>query len=175
MEKSASDRRLRVHFIHGLESSPQGEKARFFAEHFDATTPSMDTRDLEGAIRTQALAIQSAIDAGRGPDVVVGSSFGGAIAVALLARGLWRGPTLLLAQAAQKLGVIDPLPAGVHVTLVHGVDDAIVPIEDSRALARTGTLGLVTLEEVADEHRLSSLVSSGRLASLVRELHARAR
>ena len=44
------DRPLRVHFIHGLESSPQGEKARFFAAHFDAVTPSMDTRDLEGAI-----------------------------------------------------------------------------------------------------------------------------
>jgi predicted esterase len=106
--------------------------------------------------------------------VVVGSSFGGAIAVALLARGLWRGPTLLLAQAAQKLGVVDPLPEGVHVTLVHGVHDAIVPIEDSRALSRTGTLGLVALEEVDDEHRLSSLVASGRLAELVRELHARA-
>jgi pimeloyl-ACP methyl ester carboxylesterase len=143
------DRPLRVHFIHGLESSPQGEKARFFAAHFDAVTPSMDTRDLEGAIRTQALAIRTAIEAGRGPDVVVGSSFGGAIAVALLARGLWRGPTLLLAQAAQKLGVVDPL-------------------------TRTGTLGLVTLEEVDDEHRLSSLVASGRLAELVRELHARA-
>lgn len=168
------DRPLRVHFIHGLESSPQGEKACFFAAHFDAVTPSMDTRDLEGAIRTQAVAIRAATEAGRGPDVVVGSSFGGAIAVALLARGLWRGPTLLLAQAAQKLGVVDPLPEGVHVSLVHGVHDAIVPIEDSRALSRTGTLGLVTLEEVDDEHRLSSLVASGRLAELVRELHARA-
>ncbi len=166
---------LRVHFIHGLESNPQGSKALFFAEHFDATTPAMDTRDLEGAIRTQAVAIRAAIDAGRGPHVVVGSSFGGAIAVALLARGLWRGPTLLLAQAAQKLGVIDPLPDGVHVTLVHGTDDAIVPIEDSRALAQTGTPGLVVFEEVADEHRLATLVDSGRLADLVRELHARSR
>ncbi|MBN8611019.1 MAG: hypothetical protein J0L92_10570 [Deltaproteobacteria bacterium] len=165
---------LRVHFIHGLESNPQGSKALFLAKHFDATTPSMDTRDLEGAIRTQALAIRTAVERGHGPDVVIGSSFGGAIAVALLARGLWRGPTLLLAQAAQKLGVIDPLPEGVHVTLVHGVGDTIVPIEDSRALAQTGTRGLVVLEEVDDEHRLATLVDSGRLAELVRDLHARA-
>ena len=168
------DRPLRVHFIHGLESNPQGSKALFFAAHFDATTPSMDTRDLEGAIATQAAALHTAIAAGRGPDVLVGSSFGGAIAVALLARNLWRGPTLLLAQAADKLGIHDPLPEGVPVTLVHGVHDTIVPVEDSRALARTGSPELVVLEEVDDEHRLATLVDSGRLAELVRALHARA-
>jgi predicted esterase len=168
-----SERRLRVHFIHGLESHPQGSKARFLAEHFDATTPSMNTRDLAGAIETQAMALRAASDAGRGPDVLIGSSFGGAIAVALLARGIWRGPTLLLAQAAAKVGIHDPLPEGVAITIVHGLRDEVVPIEDSRLLARTGTAGLVLLEEVDDEHRLASLVESGRLAELVRELHAR--
>ena len=39
--------RIRVQFVHGLESSPQGNKARLFAEHFDARTPSMDTKDYE--------------------------------------------------------------------------------------------------------------------------------
>lgn len=189
---------LRVHFIHGLESSPHGEKARYLAARFDARTPHMDTSDLEGAIETQRASI-----AARRPDVLVGSSFGGAVAVALLARGHWRGPTLLLAQAAAKLGIHDPLPDGVPITLVHGAHDAIVPIEDSRALAKTGTPGLVVLEELDDEHRLSSLVSpdAGRrdgsaastnaslgafrsaprtaavpsLAELVTELHARSR
>ncbi len=165
---------LRVHFIHGMESSPQGDKARFFAAHFDATTPAMDTSDLEGSIATQAAALAAAAREGRSPHVLVGSSFGGAIAVALLARGLHRGPTLLLAQAADKLGVHDPLPEGVAVTLVHGIHDDVVPIEDSRVLARTGTPGLVELVEVDDGHRLKALVDSGRLAELVRELHARA-
>jgi len=160
---------MRVHFIHGLESSPHGEKARYLAAHFEARTPHMNTGDLAGAIEIQ----RASIAAWR-PDVVVGSSFGGAIAVALLGRGHWRGPTLLLAQAAAKLGVHDPLPPGVPVTIVHGVQDAIVPLEDSRVLAKTGTPGLVELIEVDDEHRLSTLVSSGRLAELVRALHARA-
>lgn len=35
------------------------------------------------------------------PDVVIGSSFGGAMAQLLLARGQWAGPTLLLAPAGQ--------------------------------------------------------------------------
>ena len=187
---------MKVHFIHGLESSPLGEKARYLAANFDTRTPHMDTSDLEGAMEIQ----RASIAAWR-PDVVVGSSFGGAIAVALLGRGHWRGPTLLLARAAAKLGIHHPLPAGVPVTIVHGVHDAIVPIEDSRALAKTGTPGLVELLEVDDEHRLSRLVSpdagrregggadaslgafrsSGRsvsvpsLEELVRELYARAR
>jgi predicted esterase len=159
---------LRVQFIHGLESSPQGTKARFLASRFDATAPSMDTSDLSGAIETQARAL-----AAFGPEVVVGSSFGGAITVALLARGLWRGPTVLLAPAAAKLGVVAPLPEGVPIIVVHGLRDTVVPIEDSRALAETGTPGLVTLLEVDDEHRLQGLVDSGRLADLVLEVAAR--
>ena len=34
---------VRVHFIHGLEGSPNGSKARLLARHFDAVTPAMDT------------------------------------------------------------------------------------------------------------------------------------
>ena len=86
---------MRVQFIHGLEGSPQGSKARVLAEHFDAITPAMDTKDFAGCVATQAEVIGSFR-----PDVLVGSSFGGAVAVALLMRGDWRGPTLLLAQAA---------------------------------------------------------------------------
>jgi predicted esterase len=157
-----SEPRLRVHFIHGLESSPQGLKARFFAERFDAVTPAMDTSDYAGAVATQAAAL-----AARPPDVLVGSSFGGAIAVDLLERGAWHGPTLLLAPAAHKLGRVQHLAAGVPVLVVHGTHDDVVPIEDSRALARTGTPSLVRLLEVDDGHRLETLVETGRLAELV--------
>ena len=161
--------RLRVHFIHGLEGSPQGAKARFLQAHFDTVAPAMDTRDLAGAIETQVAALAEIR-----PDVVVGSSFGGAIAVALLGRGIWRGPTVLLAPAAAKLGVDNALPPGVAVTIVHGVDDDIVPLADSRALVATGSAALVRLVEVPDGHRLQSLLDSGSLADFVREVKARA-
>jgi len=159
----------RVLFIHGQESGPQGTKARLLAEHFDALTPAMDTQDFEGCVRQ----IGSAI-AEFQPEVVVGSSFGGAVAVALLQRGLWHGPTLLLAQAAAELGVALRLPEDALVWIVHGTRDELVPIASSLVLARSGSPERVRLLEVNDDHRLSATVASGRLVALVRGLARRA-
>jgi alpha/beta superfamily hydrolase len=164
-DRHSNQRNLRVQFIHGLEGSPQGAKAQAFAAHFTALTPAMDTRDFEACVALHAAAI-----ADFRPDVLVGSSFGGAVAVALLQRGVWRGPTLLLAQAAQHFGLAPQLPEGVCVWLVHGSGDDVVDIADSRALARSGTPGLVRLIEVDDDHSLHRMVDSGRLVELVRQL-----
>jgi hypothetical protein len=161
---------MRVLFVHGQESGPQGTKARLLAEHFEARTPQMDTQRFEGCVRQIAQAI-----AEFAPEVVVGSSFGGAVAVALLQRGLWRGPTLLLAPAPAALGVEPRLPAGVPVWIVHGTRDDVVPPAASLILSRSGSPELVRLFEVNDDHRLSATVASGRLVALVRELERVAR
>ena len=90
----------------------------------------------------------------------------------LLRRGLWRGPTLLLAQAAVRM-LDDPrLPEGVAVWLVHGTRDELIDVEESRALARSGTPGLVRLFEVDDDHPLRACVADGRLIDWVRDLAA---
>jgi pimeloyl-ACP methyl ester carboxylesterase len=156
---------IRVQFAHGLESSAHGTKARILAEHFDAITPEMDTADFEGCVAVHAAALR-----GFRPEVLVGSSFGGAVAVELLVRGLWRGPTLLLAQAAVRRGGEARLPEGVAVWLVHGLRDETIDPEDSRRLAATGTPHRVRLIEVDDDHRLSHSVARGRLVEWVRNL-----
>lgn len=155
----------RVQFIHGLEGSPQGAKARLFGQHFTTSTPAMNTKDFPSCI-----AVQEAEIAAFQPDVLIGSSFGGAVAVELLHRGSWTGPTLLLAQAAFRIGTRTSLPEGSVVWIVHGTNDEVVDIDDSRQLARTGTQKLVRLIEVDDDHSLHDMVADGRLLELVRAI-----
>jgi predicted esterase len=160
--------RIRVQFVHGLEGSPQGAKARLFAEHFEARTPAMNTRDFESCVELHARVLNEFR-----PEVLVGSSFGAAVVVELLTRGLWRGPTLLLAQAALRQDPEARLPDGVPIWLVHGLRDEIVDPDESRRLARTGSPELVRLIEVDDDHGLHGLVESGVLVATVRELAER--
>jgi alpha/beta superfamily hydrolase len=153
----------RVQFVHGLESGPLGSKARYLAEHFpDALTPEMNTKDFEASVRVQLDALSE-----KAPDVLVGSSFGGAVAVALLQRGLWKGPTLLLAPAVKHFGLEPRLPENVRVLIVHGTRDDVVDIETSRVLARTGSENLVEMIELDDEHRLKSVLETELLTELV--------
>lgn len=156
---------LRVQFIHGFESSPHSTKARVLGEHFETTTPGMQTDDFEGCVAQQAATAKSFR-----PDLLVASSFGGAVAVAMLQRELWRGPTLLLAPAALYRGMACELPEDVAIWLVHGSRDEIIDPEDSRSLARCGTPGLVRLIEVDDNHVLKTHVGDGSLVRWVREL-----
>src|SRR5687767_2580580 len=65
---AAMRRDVRVQFVHGLESSPQGIKAQLLARHFDARTPAMDTHDFEASVAVQAAALRE-FD----PHVLVGS------------------------------------------------------------------------------------------------------
>jgi predicted esterase len=160
---------LRVQFAHGLEGSPNGAKARLLARHFEARTPAMDTH-FEACVELHARTLESFR-----PDVVVGSSFGGAVVVELLKRNLWRGPTLLLAQAALRRDPSARLPEGVPVWIVHGLRDELIDVEESRALARSGSPERVRLLEVDDDHALHGLVASGDLVLRVRELAAAVR
>ena len=91
---------------------------------------------------------------------VVGSSFGGAVALALLQRGHWKGPTVLLCPAhnliADRARRVRPVSlAGLdasRVVVVHGQQDTTVKPVDSRALVAGSGARLV---EVQDDHRLT--------------------
>jgi alpha/beta superfamily hydrolase len=132
------------------------------AEHFETRTRAMNPSDFEACVSRQADVL-----AEFEPDVLVGSSFGGAVAVALLMRGLWRGPTLLLAQAAARYLPDARLPKDVTIWLVHGTHDDIIDPEDSRKLARTGSRDRVRLIEVDDDHPLRASVTAGKLVDWV--------
>lgn len=127
------------------------------------------------------LAIQrQAVEAAR-PDVVVGSSWGGAIAARLVIEGTWSGPTILLAPAVAKVerrmgrgdgsGVAELLrarAADVRIVVFHDPSDDTVPFEDSALLAQGGAIELRSVS--AGGHRLLGLLERGELADAIRAL-----
>ncbi len=155
-----------VLFLHGLEGSPHGRKARALAARFRCVAPALPTADFEASVACAGEAIAEAA-----PDLVVGSSFGGAVALALLQRGDWQGRTLLLAPAGSSQGLPCILPEiEAMIEIVHARSDDLVPVQDSRALARSGSRGRVSLDEVEDDHALSNFVASGAFVARVATL-----
>lgn len=171
---------MRILFFHGLESGPNGTKARWLAERYGAVTPHLGSEVvaeplMAGRIRfpeeflaAAAPCVQVAREAlvDEAPDIVVGSSFGGAIAVHLAAEGRWKGPLLLLACASRKLLGDVPLPKSTKAVLVHGRQDDVVPLDHARWLAaKSGPR--VMLWEVADDHRLGAQLGNGVLDAAI--------
>lgn len=167
---------MRILFLHGLESGPGGSKARWLGERYGAVTPDLGSAVVAEAMATgridspeaylaaAAPCLQVAREAivDEAPDVLVGSSFGGALAVQLAVEGRWTGPLLLLACASRRLLGDVPLPKASKAVLVHGRQDDVVPLEDARWLAATGG-PRVMLWEVADDHRLGAQLGNGVL------------
>ena len=107
-------------------------------------------------------------------DVVVGSSFGGAVTTRLLLEGSWTGPTVLLCPAgglvAERVRTEAPslseLPEEVaaRILVVHGRQDEVVPFAHSEGLV-AGTAA--RLQAVDDDHRLQTTSTPRGLASWV--------
>ena len=123
------------------------------------------------------------------PTVLVGSSWGGAVAAALVAEGAWRGPAVLmcpaLAKRERQLGEDEGRPelTTKHITaclaalpddiksriiIIHGTADDTVPIEDSRDLSVATGIRMREIDE--GSHGLSKFVSEGRLWDTIQEV-----
>jgi len=160
------DKEIKVLYIHGRNSSIKTEKAVHLAQYFNLYGEDMDTNDNEKCVQQQALIISKFK-----PHIVIGSSFGGYIAVELMKRKLWQGPTILLAQAWMGYTKEKWLPEKTPILIVHGTDDDIIPIELSKKLATAGTPGYVEFIEVKDSHRLHSLMENEQLVNMVRKMY----
>ncbi len=175
-------------FLHGLESGPMGNKARYLATAFGAVTPALDTSaavELAASCArrgetwghasfgvTEALAkpyAQAVAAIEKDTQLVIGSSFGGAMLQKLLLDGVWSGPSLFIAGAGPKLWGRADFPANTQAILLHGRNDDVVPLADSRVLAASGGPG-VMLWETGGDHRMNDILSSGLLATAIRFL-----
>jgi alpha-beta hydrolase superfamily lysophospholipase len=137
---------MTILFLHGWHSVPGGVKPSYLAGHgHTVVNPALDDDDFAAAVRVA----QAEFDAHR-PDVIVGSSRGGAVAMNLAAGST---PLVLLCPAWKRWGPRTTVPPGTIV--LHSEADDVVPIADSRELVRRSGLADSALVVVGCDHRLA--------------------
>ena len=137
---------MKILFLHGWHSIPGGVKPSFLAEHgHHVINPALDDDDFAAAVR----AGQAEYDR-HSPDVIVGSSRGGAVAMNLDAGAT---PMVLLCPAWKRWGTARTVKP--WTVILHSEADDVIPIAESRELARASGLPESALIVVGDDHRLA--------------------
>ncbi len=135
---------MKLLLLHGLESTPGGSKSDFLASK--GCTMINPALPKESWDRSLDIA-RDAFDAEK-PDLVVGSSRGGALAM-----GLDR-PTriVLIAPGWQRFGSVTVVPT--DTIILHSEKDDVIPLDASRDLAKRSGLPASQLVVVGIDHRM---------------------
>jgi hypothetical protein len=137
---------MKVLFLHGWNSVPGGVKPTYLKTHgHEVINPALPHEDFAEAVRIA----QAEFDRHR-PQVVVGSSRGGAVAMNLDCGG---AKLVLLCPAWKKYGTTRTVKPGT--VLLHSRADDVVPFGDSEELVRNSGLPASALVEVGTDHRLA--------------------
>ena len=137
---------MKLVYLHGWNSVVGGVKPTYLKSHgHDVYEPALDHDNFEAALRTA----QSAFDQHQ-PEVVVGSSRGGAVAVNLRSGS---ARLVLLCPAWKKWGQAKTVKPGTQI--LHSRADDVVPFEDSVELTTKSGLPESALIEVGQDHRLA--------------------
>jgi alpha-beta hydrolase superfamily lysophospholipase len=135
-----------VLFLHGWNSKPGGVKPNYLANHGHVViNPALPEEDFAKAVRIA----QERFDRHR-PEVVVGSSRGGAVAMNIDSTG---AKLVLLCPAWKKWGSATTVKPGTEI--LHSEADDVIPIADSRELLARSGLPETALVVVGDDHRLA--------------------
>ena len=148
---------MKIVFLHGLKSSPNSFKRRLLEEHgYMVYAPALPADDWELSV----LRAQEIIETVK-PDVVIGSSRGGAVAIA-------SRPScdlILIAPAWKKYCPWGTVSATTQI--IHSPDDEIVDFNDSVELAHTFGAMLI---EAGETHRMNDSEVVGALLSAIAEV-----
>jgi pimeloyl-ACP methyl ester carboxylesterase len=143
---------MRRIFLHGLESSSRGAKARFLQDEFaDIRVP-----DFTGSL-SERMAFLTNILAGHNQLILVGSSFGGLMATIYTMENEADISRLVLLAPALNFPDFANYPLkniGVETWLFIGSDDTVTPAKYVVPLAKQIFDNLI-YEEVADDHMLA--------------------
>ncbi len=119
---------MKILFLHGWQSTPGGVKPTYLREHgHEVLNPALPDDDFDAAVRIA----QAEFDRGK-PDVVVGSSRGGAVVMNIKAGDT---PLVLLCPAWKRWGTATKVKFGT--VILHSPADDVVPFEHSVKLARS--------------------------------------
>jgi hypothetical protein len=134
---------MKILFLHGWHSVPGGVKPTYLKDHgHEVINPALDDDDFNAAL---AMA-QAEFDQHQ-PQVVVGSSRGGAVAMNI-SSGVAK--LILHCPAWKKWGTARTVKPGT--VILHSRADDVVPFAYSEELAKNSG---VTLIEVGNDHRLA--------------------
>ena len=139
------------------------------SEHYGAIAPDMPAKQGRAEAFDECYAIAADAVQQHQPQLIVGSSFGGAILMRLLREEIWFGASIFLAQAGVLYGLGDRLPEGVPAILIHSRADELIPFEHSQRLAENSG-NTVHLWEANGDHRLHNIVSDGTLIRAIETL-----
>ena len=152
---------MNILFLHGWTSTPGGVKPTYLKDHgHTVLNPALPDDDFDAAVSIA----QAEFDQGK-PDVVVGSSRGGAVAMNIDA-----GATslVLLCPAWKRWGTATTVRPGTII--LHSRADDVVPFADSEELVRNSGLPLESVIEVGTEHRLADPESLAAMLSSVKRV-----
>lgn len=138
-------------FIHGLESSNQGTKGVFFKEKF----PDMIIPNFPGTLQERMEKLKEILS-GKSGIRIVGSSFGGLMAVVFAAEHENRVDKLILLAPALNLMEFSDYhqkKISLPVWMYHGRDDEVIPLETMEEIAKKIFLNL-TFHAMDDDHYL---------------------
>lgn len=137
---------MNVLFLHGWHSVPGGVKPTYLKDAgHEVLNPALDDDDFDLAVRTA----QAEYDENR-PDVIMGSSRGGAVAMNIDSGDT---PLVLLCPAWKNWGTAMTLKP--NSVILHSRQDDVIPFADSVELVTQSGLSPDTLIEVGSDHRLA--------------------
>src|ERR1700722_9013018 len=143
---------MKILFLHDWQSVPGGVKTTFLAQHdHEIINPKLPDDDFAAAVRIA----QDEFDKHQ-PDVVVGSSRGGAVAMNIISGS---AKLVLLCPAWKRVGKAGTVKPGT--VILHSRADDVVPFVDSEELARNSgaaLIGVGTDHRLADPEPLASML-----------------
>ena len=157
---------MKILFLHGWQSTPGGLKPTYLKDHgHTVLNPALPDDDFDAAVRIA----QAEYDQAQ-PDVVVGSSRGGAVAMNIDSKNT---PLVLLCPAWKRWGAATSVKP--NTTVLHSRADDVVPLADSVELLRNSGLPSEWLIEVGTEHRLADEESLAKMVKAVEGVASRDR